>query len=145
MHTGTTPSFAQMRLIAIALMTVVTVLGAVFSWLAMSGTVPVPIADVGWPYVDVAVAMVGILCFGLGFLLRGFLLRKTPAAGQSRQGFYFAATIVLFAMLEMGMVFNLVALLFVTPPWINLAVAGLGLAIGLNFLPSEDHYKGLYS
>ena len=116
-------------------------------FLVWSGEVQVPVAQLDLPYVDVGAAVLGACLFGVAFAVRGVVVRaaRAQATPTARHQGYAASVIVFFALLEGGMIVNLLAVLFVAPPWTNVTMAGVGLALALNFLPSEQQFAGTFA
>lgn len=141
------PSFAQLRVIALAVTLGPVLLGAVLLYLTLSGELQVPIVELGVPWLDVGAAVLGVGLFGMAFAVRGVVVRAAHAQSDPvvRHRGYTASVIVFFALVETGMLVNLLAVLFVAPPWTNVAIVGVGLALALNFLPSEQQFAGMFA
>ncbi len=140
---GEAPRLTNLRTIAIALLVGPIVFGGVVAYLRTSGSFGEPV-DV--PYLDVGAAGFGVVLAVAAFAMRRvFFARGVAGPPHLRPFMYLTGTMLFFALLEAGMLLNIVVTLIAPHPWPNVGAAVLGLALGANSLPSEQqrHDVGL--
>ncbi len=130
----------QLRVITLALLLGPLLFGGVLAYLRTSGDWS---PDVEVPYLDVGAAGLGVLLAAVSFVVRGTVWGRAvagPPHGRSSAGKetgYAVGVMIHFALLEAAMLLNLVAVLIVPEPWVNVGVAGFTFALAATSLPSE--------
>lgn len=126
----------QLRVITLALLLGPLIFGGVLAYLRTSGDWH---PDIAVPYLDVGAAAFGALLAAVSFVVRGAVWAKAVAGpSRGRATGYAVGVIIFFALVEAAMLLNLVAVLLVPEPWINVGVAGFAFALAATALPSED-------
>ena len=125
----------QLRVITLALLLGPLVFGGVLAYLRTSGDWS---PDIDVPYLDVGAAGFGVLLSAVSFVVRGTVWGRAVAGPPHGKAVGYAVGVMIhFALLEAAMLLNLVAVLLVPEPWVNVGVAGFAFALAATSLPSE--------
>lgn len=141
---GQVPTIGQARLIAWTLVGGQLMFGVVLLVLASLQALPVAAGSVaglelfGW----IAVAVAGVL-LPLAYVVRGQVWKPRSAAPDAaeQRAAYVRGAVLFLALLEGGVLLNLIAVLLLPEPWLNIAAAALLFAVTLVSLPSEDQFS----
>ncbi|MEZ5965273.1 MAG: hypothetical protein R3F56_15680 [Planctomycetota bacterium] len=143
------PTIAQIRLIVFALAAGLVIFGGVLLVLAQNEALPMAetsggaMETLGWVAVLVAATSVVLAFVVRGAVWRGAVGGRRDGEAPSPRARYAQGALVFAALLEGGALLNLVAVMLVPSPWVNVGAAGVLLALMLATLPSEEQFDNL--
>lgn len=139
------PTVAHARIIVWALIGGQLMFGTALLFLASQDLLP--LAARGVPYLDWIALGVAATCLGVAFLVRGMVWgrMRPPTSPTHQRAAYCGGTLVFAALLEAGVLLNLIVVMLLPQPWVNLGAAALLFVVMLVSLPSEEQFSELAS
>lgn len=131
---------AALRLIGVALVAGEVVFAAIVATMGAQGMLP--LASPAIPFADLGGFVVAAVLAAVAFLLRGGIWQRARAVSEpaGKLAAYRQGWLASFALLEGGILLNLVLLLLLGLSWPNIAAAAALLLVQLTSLPSESQF-----